>query len=56
MGFPRQDHGAGYHFLLEEILPTQGSNLNLLQLLALAGFFTTKPPGKLVQACGSITV
>ena len=30
MGFPRQESGVGCHFLLQEIFPTQGSNLHLL--------------------------
>ena len=33
MGFSRQDTGVGFHALLQEILPTQGSNTQFLQLL-----------------------
>ena len=31
VGFPRQNTGAGYHFLLQGIFPTQGSNLHVLR-------------------------
>ena len=31
--FPRKNTGVGYHFLLQGIFPTQGSNTHLLQLL-----------------------
>ena len=30
MGFPRQEHWSGCHFLLQGIFPTQGLNLHLL--------------------------
>ena len=41
-GSPGKNTGAGCHFLLQGIFPTQGSNLHLLCLLVLAGrFFTT---------------
>ena len=30
MGFPRQEHWSGWHFLLQRIFPTQGLNLCLL--------------------------
>ena len=33
MGFPSKNTGGGGHFLLQGILPTQGSNLHLLDLL-----------------------
>ena len=33
MEFSRQEHQSGLHFLLQGILPTQGSNLHLLCLL-----------------------
>ena len=33
MGFSRQEYWSGLHVLLQEIFPTQGSNLHLLQLL-----------------------
>ena len=33
MGFARQHTGVGYHFLLQGIVPTQGSNPSLLCLL-----------------------
>ena len=40
--FPGKNTGVGYHFLLQGIFPTQGSNPGLLGLPALAGgFFTT---------------
>ena len=35
--FPGKNTGGGCHFLLQGISPTQGSNLHLLQLPALAG-------------------
>ena len=35
--FPGKNTGGGCHFLLQGISPTQGSNLYLLQLPALAG-------------------
>ena len=57
MAFSRQGYWSGCHFLLQGILPTQGSNLNLLRLLALAGgFFTTEPPGKphILELCVNI--
>ena len=34
MGFPGKNNGMGYHFLLQEILPTQGLNLHLLHWCA----------------------
>ena len=37
-------HGVGCHFLLQEIFPTQGSNLGLLELQAESLPF--EPPGK----------
>ena len=33
MGFSRQEHCSGLHFLLQGIFPTQGWNLSLLRLL-----------------------
>ena len=33
MGFTRQDTGVGFHALLQEIFPTQGSNAGFLRLL-----------------------
>ena len=33
MDFPGKNIGVGCHFLLQGILPTQGSNLHLLHLL-----------------------
>ena len=46
--FPGKNTRVGCHFLLQEILPTQGSiKFKSLASLALAGgFFTTEPPGK----------
>ena len=45
--FPGKNIGMGCHFLLQEIFPTQGSNLRLLPLASLTGrFFTTVLPGK----------
>ena len=39
MGFSRQETGVGSHFLLQEIFPTRGSNLRLLNLLHCRQFF-----------------
>ena len=41
--FPGKNTGAGCHFLLQGIIPTQGSNLSLLHLspMLAGGFFTT---------------
>ena len=33
MGFPSKNTRVGFHFLLQEIIPTQESNLHLLQLM-----------------------
>ena len=45
--YPSKNTGVGCHFLLQGIYLTQGLNLSLLWLPALAGgFFTTEPPGK----------
>ena len=45
--FPEKNTGMGCHTFLQGIFPTQGSNLCLLRLLALAGgVLTTEPPGK----------
>ena len=43
MGFPRQEH----HFLLQGILPTQGSHHGSYTA---SEFFTTEPPGKPEQS------
>ena len=40
--FPGKNTGVGSHFLLQEIFPTEGLNLHLLQV----GFFPTASPGK----------
>ena len=43
---PGKNTGVGCHFLLQGIFPTQGLNLGLLGLPALAGvFFTASPTG-----------
>ena len=45
--FPGTNPGAGCHFQLQGIFPTQGSNPSLLCFLHWqVGFFTTAPPGK----------
>ena len=42
--FPGKNTGVGCHFLLQGILPTEGSNLHFLGLLHRFGrFFTTEP-------------
>ena len=47
LGVSRQEYWSGLPCPPPGIFPTQGSNLCLLCLLALAGgFFTTEPPGK----------
>ena len=44
---PGKNTGVGCHFLLQGIFPTQGPNLSLMCLPAMAGrFFTTDRPGK----------
>ena len=44
--FPGKSTGVGCRFLLQEIFPTQGSNLCLWQLLHWQAVSTTEPPGK----------
>ena len=44
--FSGRNTGAGCHFLLQGIFPTQGSNLCFLRGLHSGGFFTTMSPGK----------
>ena len=45
--FPGEAVGMGCHFLLQEIIPIQGSNLHLLRFLNWqVGSFATEPPGK----------
>ena len=47
MEFSSKNTGAGYHFLLQGIFPTQGIEPTSLTSPTLAGvFFTTVPPGK----------
>ena len=47
MEFSRQDTGVSCHFLLQGILPTQGSNPHLLSLLHWqAGSLPADQPGK----------
>ena len=41
--FPSKNTGMGCHFLLQELFPTQGSNLHLLHWQA--DSFTIEPPG-----------
>ena len=43
MGFLRQEYWSGFHFLLQRIFQTQGSNPHLL---IADGFFTTETLGK----------
>ena len=42
--FPDKTTGVGSHFLLQGIIPTQGSNLSLLHFRQILYHF--KPPGK----------
>ena len=44
--FPGKNAGASYHFLLQGIFSTQGSNLSLLVSCIGRQFFITEPPGK----------
>ena len=47
MGFPRQEYWSGFPFPSPGVFLTQGSNLCLLGLAALAGvFFTPEPTGE----------
>ena len=47
MEFSRQEYWRGCHFLLQGILPIQGSNLLLIKSTALAGgSLPLVPPGK----------
>ena len=49
IGFSGKDYWSGCHARLQGIFPTQGSNLCLLRLPALAdGFFTTSAPTPLL--------
>ena len=54
--FPGKNTGAGCHFLLQGIFPTQGSNLSLLCFLHrqvdFFFFLTTVPPGKPCKCLG----
>ena len=52
MGFPRQDTGMDYHFLLQAIILTQGSNTcqdARMQDALADGFITTESPGKVTR-------
>ena len=50
MEFSRQEYWRGCHFLLQGILPIQGSNPHLSGLLhGQAGCFPAAPPGKPVS-------
>ena len=45
--FPGKNTGVGCHFLLQRVIPTQGSNPYLLQFSYTTGrFFITEPPAK----------
>ena len=44
--FPGKNTGVIYHFLFQEIFPTQGSNLHLLLLLNWQADSLPLPPGK----------
>ena len=45
--YPGKNTGVGFHFLLQGIFPTQGSNPHLLRLLHWqADSLPTVPPGK----------
>ena len=54
--FPGKNTEVGYHFLLQGIFPTQGSNLHLLSLTLRDRLFTTAPPGKplIYTACCAV--
>ena len=53
MGFPRKNTGVDWHFLLQGIFPTQGSNF----VTFTAGwFFTTEQPGKPRCVCVCVCV
>ena len=44
--FPGQNTGAGCHFLLQRIFPTQGQNMHLFVSCIAGGFFTTSATWK----------
>ena len=47
LNFPGNNTGAGCHFLLQGIVPTQGLNpCSPVSTTLAGGFFTTKPPEK----------
>ena len=46
MGFSRQEHWSGCHALLQQIFPTQGSNLTLLCILHCRKILHHGPPEK----------
>ena len=55
--FPGNNRGAGCHFLLQGIIPTQGSNpCSSVSITLAGGFFTTKPPGKPLIPCNQIAI
>ena len=43
---PVESTGVGYHFLLQGLFQTQGSNPSLLSLTLAGKFFSTEPTGK----------
>ena len=49
MGFLRQEHWSGLHFLLQGIFLTEGSNLGLLHWQA--GSLLTEPLGRALSLC-----
>ena len=54
---PGKNTGMGFHFLLQGIFQTQGSNPSLFVSPALAGeFFTTVPMGKARPSAKKITI
>ena len=55
----KKNTGVGYHFLLQVVFPTQGSNSHLLRLLRWqAGSLSLVPPGKpkLIKIHGQLPI
>ena len=54
MGLSRQEHGVGFHALLQEIFPTQGSKLGLLHWQAILYHLSHQGSPELLQSSSEI--